>query len=101
MEKPNRTAFITQDLVDIILNGEFSIVPLMAAYTSNEGLIFEAIDRNLRASGVKIQDGPFRAEEILPPQLKAKMDKASLEMISHELENVYSVEDNTLKKCLV
>lgn len=101
VEKPNSTAFITKDLVDTILSGDFSKVPLLASYTTNEGLLFEALDRTLKASGVDIPNGPLKLEQFFPYQIRAKINKNRFNMICQEMENIYSLEDITQRKCLV
>lgn len=101
VEKPNKTAFITRDPTDLILNGEFSKVPILAGYTNHEGLLFELIDRCKRALGANISTAPPNPQELIPIIMKTKMDESNFDQICSEMENAYSMENMSLKKCLV
>lgn len=98
VEKPNKTAFITGDPTDLILNVEFPKVPIMAGYTNHEGLLFELIDK---AAGVEMSNTPPNPEEIVPIIMKTKMDDINFDKICSEMEHAYSMENMSLKRCLV
>lgn len=101
IEKPNSTAVITKNPTDLILNGEFMKIPLIIGYTSNEALLFELIDCILRKNGANIPKGPPNPEDIIPIEFTKKISKPNFQMLCSEINKVYSVRDNTDKKCQV
>lgn len=101
VEKPNKHAFLTNDPTELFLNGEFTKLPILATYTSNEGLMFEHLDRCAIESGKKICICPPNTQEYVPLVMKEKMDDLSLSEISSEMEKAYYHENSAMKKCLV
>lgn len=101
VEKPNRTAFITKDPTDIILNGEFSKVPLLVTYTSHEGLIYELMHKYLSESGRTVMKVSLEPEEFLPPLMKSRMNDEVFGIICSEMEKTYNIYDLPDKRCMV
>lgn len=85
VEKPNKTAFITKDPTEIILDGEFVKVPLLITYTSHEALMYELVDGYLLEPGQNL-DEPTK---FIPTKLKAKMGDVISKVISNEMKNKY------------
>lgn len=89
IEKPNKTAFITEDPVDLILNGEFAKVPILATYTSDENLAGLLVDRFLIETGEKPVEYYTEPERVIPAILREKMDDRTLNIICSEMEKIY------------
>lgn len=94
VEKPNRTAFITKDPTDIVLNGEFMKVPLLVTYTSHEALMYEMINRNTLKAGGEVNEISLEPEEFIPVVFKDKIDNESFRKVCSSMKNVYKSYNN-------
>lgn len=97
VEKPNSTAFLTRDPTDMILNREFSKVPILAGYTSHEGLLFECRG----VTGANISSVLPKPEEFIPSTMKTRMDDRDFDAVCSEMETAYGIGNSSLKRCLV
>lgn len=99
VEKINDSAFITEDPVDMMLNGKFHKVPILSTYTNKECLLVEKLANYLRAKGKVVKPFHFEPTDILPAYFKAKMEHSDLNKISSEMDKIYSMFDDST--CLV
>lgn len=56
VEKPNPTAFLTDNPIDILTSGSFSQVPLIQGVAANEGLIYEFLKNTTKIDPNEIPD---------------------------------------------
>lgn len=76
-------------------------VPLLVSYTSHEGLIYELMENYARETGGVAIKYPIEPKEFIPPLLKKKMNADFLDRICSEMEEIYSSQNLSEKKCMV
>lgn len=101
VEKPNTTAFITEDPTTLLLNGKFHDVPILATYTDRERLLLATSEELQRKSGKLNKPVSLELEDLIHHRIKSKIDKVSFNELSFEMERVYPSNNLFEKTCLV
>lgn len=97
VEKPNKIAFITEEPIDMILNGSFYKLPILATYTDNETLLQVRLGEFVSKLGKPWKSWAFEPQDILPSYYKSKMNDSDFNKICSEIKRVYSSFNDSFK----
>lgn len=98
IEKPNDTAFITENLIDIIRSGNYNKVPFMIGYTTREGLLMPVYQTLLAKSGKTVKKEPPSLEDAIPWQVGLERGGELSKQVCQKIQKVYlsgpNIDDN-------
>nr|WCC58149.1 carboxylesterase [Pharsalia antennata] len=89
IEKPNDTAFITEEPIDIIRSGNYNQVPLMIGYNSKEGLLLAAYETILALEGKTVKKETPSLEDAIPWQIGLERGSDVSKQVCENLTKTY------------
>nr|XP_023018920.1 juvenile hormone esterase-like [Leptinotarsa decemlineata] len=101
IEKPNPTAFLTKDPMEVMISGEYNKVPMIWGYTSNEGMLFVLLQKLAKEGKAKKMDEKPNLEDFVPPDMKLERGCSTSQEICKKIADFYFQGENAKNQLLL